>query len=370
VDGPWLHAACVSAFAPRLVGRSLQSNHDRSVQSPMRTIKIIERILTTIPIMIGVAVVVFFFMRLTPGDPVDIMMGQGGAVSAGEMEQLRHEFHLDEPLTTQLWLFIRDGAQGDLGYSYTQKRRVSELIAERLPATIELAAGAMVFALLVSIPIGIISAVKQHSFVDQFAMAGAFLGISMPSFWLGVVLILVFAVHLRWLPVQGRISYGTGLNEVTGFYVFDSILTGNSKALVSSIKHLVLPSITLGAAVAAIVARVLRSSTVECLRQDYVTLARAKGQVEFLVVMRHAVRNALIPTVTVVGLQVGTLLGGNMIVETVFGWPGLGRMVVKAIFERDFPLVQGSVMIYAFTFVIANLIVDILYTYLNPKITL
>jgi peptide/nickel transport system permease protein len=201
-------------------------------------------------------------------------------------------------------------------------------------------------------------------------MAGAFLGISMPSFWLGIILILLFSVRLHWLPVQGRLDFGIELQEITGLYVVDSLLTRNSEALVSSVKHLILPSITLGAAVAAIVARVLRSSMVETMRQDYVTLARAKGQVEFLVVMKHALRNALIPTVTVIGLQVGVLLGGNMIVEAVFGWPGLGRLVVNAIFQRDFPLVQGAVMIYAFTFVIANLVVDVLYTYLNPKITL
>jgi len=336
----------------------------------MRSVKVLERFLITIPIMFGVAVVVFFFMRLTPGDPVDIMMGQGGAVSAGEMEQLRHEFHLDEPLPVQLWLFLKDAVRGDLGYSYIQKRPVTEIIADRLPATIELAGGALFFALLVSIPIGIVSAVRQRSLVDQLSMAGAFLGISMPAFWLGIVLILFFSVRLRWLPVQGRITYGTGLEEVTGFYVLDSVLTRNWTALLSSLKHLVLPSITLGATVAAIVARVLRSSMVEILRQDYITLARAKGQVESLVVMKHALRNALIPTVTVVGLQVGALLGGNMIVETVFGWPGLGRLVVNAIFERDFPLVQGAVMVYAFTYVMANLIVDVLYTYLNPKITL
>ncbi len=336
----------------------------------MRAVKILERILITIPIMFGVAIVVFFFMRLTPGDPVDIMMGQGGAVSAGEMEQLRSEFHLDEPLHVQLWLFLKDAVRGDLGYSYTQKRPVNELIAERLPATIELAAGALLFSLVVAIPIGIVSAVRQRSLVDQLSMAGAFLGTSMPAFWLGIILILIFSVRLHWLPVQGRLTFGVDLQHVTGLYVVDSILTRNGPALVSSLKHLVLPSVCLGAAVAAIVARVLRSSMVEILRQDYVTLARAKGQVEFLVVMKHALRNALIPTVTVVGLQIGTLLGGNMIVETVFGWPGLGRLVVKAIFERDFPLVQGSVMVYAFTFVIANLIVDVLYTYLNPKIEL
>lgn len=336
----------------------------------MRVVKILERILITIPIMFGVAIIVFLFMRLTPGDPVDIMMGQGGAVSEGEMEQLRHEFNLDQPLSVQLWLFLKDAVKGDLGFSYVQKRPVNQLIAERFPATIELAGGALFIALLVSVPIGIISAVKQNSLLDQTSMAGAFVGISMPSFWLGIVLILLFSVFLHWLPVQGRLEFGIKLDKITGMYVVDSILTRNWPALISSIKHLALPSISLGASVAAIVARVLRSSMIEIMRQDYVTLARAKGQNETLVVIKHALRNALIPTVTVVGLQIGSLLGGNMIVETVFGWPGLGRMVVDAIFKRDFPLVQGSVMIYAFTYVAANLVVDILYTYLNPKISL
>ncbi len=336
----------------------------------MRAVKILERVLLTIPIMFGVATLVLLFMRLTPGDPVDIMMGQGGAVGVGEMEQLRKEFHLDEPLPVQWWLFVKDAVRGDLGYSYIQKRPVTQLIWERLPATIELALGALFFGLLVAFPIGIISAVKQNSLIDRFGMAGAFLGISMPAFWLGILLILIFSVRLRWLPVQGRIDYGVQLEQITGLYVLDSILTGNKAALVSSVKHLVLPSVTLGAAVAAVVARVLRSSMLETLRSDYVLLARAKGAPEWLVVMKHALRNALIPTVTVVGLQTGVLLGGNMIVETVFSWPGLGQLVVKAIFDRDFPLVQGAVMVYAFTFVMANLIVDILYTYLNPKITL
>lgn len=336
----------------------------------MRTIKIIERILTTIPIMLGVAVLVFLFMRLTPGDPVDIMMGQGGVVSAGEMEQLRREFHLDEPLPAQLGYFLAELGRGDLGYSYIQKRPVAELIIERLPATIELALFALLFALLIAFPIGVISAVKQNSPADRLSMSAAFFGISMPVFWLGIMLILLFSVRLRWLPVSGRIEYGTGLEERTGFYVLDSILSGNMAALVSSVRHLILPSVTLGSGVAAIVARVLRSSMLETLRADYVTLARAKGAPERLVVLKHALRNALIPTVTVVGLQVGVLLGGNMIVETVFSWPGLGRLVVAAIFARDFPLVQGTVMVYAFTYVIANLLVDISYTYLNPKISL
>jgi peptide/nickel transport system permease protein len=336
----------------------------------MRAVKVLERTLATIPIMFGVAIVVFVFMRLTPGDPVDIMMGESGYISEGEMENIRRELNLDKPIPVQLYLFLADAVRGDLGYSYTQRVSVSSLIARQLPATIELALGALFFALLMAIPIGIISAVKQYSLLDRLSMAGAFLGISMPTFWLGITLILLLSVRLRLLPVQGRIDYGVGLETVTGLHVLDSIITGNRAALISSLRHLVLPSVSLGAAVAAVIARVLRSSMIEILRQDYIMLARAKGQIEFLVVMKHALRNALIPTVTMLGLQTGVLLGGNMIVETVFAWPGLGRLVVTAIFARDYPLVQGTVMVYAFTFVMANLIVDILYTYLNPKITL
>lgn len=336
----------------------------------MRAVKTIERVLYALPIMLGVAIIVFVFIRMTPGDPVDIMMGQGGTISAGEIEQLRQEFHLDEPITKQLWYFLRDAAQGDLGYSYVKKRPVTELISTRLPATIELAGGALLIALLIAFPIGIISAVRQNSLIDRLSMSAAFVGISMPGFWLGIVLILIFSVWLKWLPVQGRIGSEITLQHITGVYVIDSLLTGNWEALSSALRHLVLPSVTLAAAVAAIVARVLRSSMLEVLRSDFVQLARAKGAPESVVVVKHALRNALIPTVTVVGLQVGVLLGGNMIIETVFGWPGLGRLVVEAIFNRDFPLIQGAVMVYALTFVLANLVVDILYTYLNPKITL
>ncbi len=334
----------------------------------MRIIKIIERLLLLIPLMVGVATVVFLFMRLMPGDPVDIMMGQGGAVSAGEMANLRQEFHLDQPLHVQLAIFFNDLLHGNLGFSYLQKRPVVDLIVGRLPATIELAAGALLVSLLIALPVGILSAVRQNSWLDRLSMAGAFLGISMPGFWLGIVLLLLFAVQLQWLPVQGRLSHEVTLQGVTGFYVLDSLLTGNRAALVNSLRHLILPSITLGVPMAAVVARVLRSSMLETLRTDYVTLARSKGAPESRVVLHHALRNALIPTITVVGLQIGVLLGGNMIVETVFGWPGLGRMVVNAIFDRDFPLVQGAVMVYAFIFVITNLVVDIIYTYLNPKI--
>lgn len=334
----------------------------------MKFAKIIERILIMIPIIIGVAIIVFLFMRLMPGDPVDIMMGQGGAVSASEMEQLRDEFNLDKPLPVQLGIFLSDLLRGDFGNSYIQRQPVLKIISERLPATIELAAGALIIGLLIAIPIGIISAVYQNSWVDRLSMAGSFMGISMPGFWLGIILLLIFAVSLRVLPVQGRLSHDIQLTSKTGFFVLDSIVTGNWEAFRDSLSHLVLPSITLGAPLAAVVARVLRSSMLETLGADYVTLARSKGASERRVVIKHAFRNSLIPLVTVIGLQIGVLLGGNMIVETVFGWPGLGRTVVSAIFTRDFPLVQGAVMVYAFVYVVMNLLVDITYTYLNPKI--
>ncbi len=201
-------------------------------------------------------------------------------------------------------------------------------------------------------------------------MAFAFLGISAPAFWLGIIFIIIFAVNLNILPVYGRVAFAYKPIHITGMYVLDSILSRNWPALKDSLIHLILPSISLGAAQAAVITRILRSSMLEVLRADYVTLARTKGLSEYVVITKHALRNALIPTVTVIGLQIGMLLGGNMIIETIFGWPGLGRLVVTSIFNRDFPVVQGSVMFYALIYVTANLIVDILYTYLNPRTTI
>ncbi len=336
----------------------------------MRAVKIVERVLATIPIMIGVAILVFLFMRFTPGDPVDLMMGKDGNVSAQEVATLRAQFNLDEPIYVQLFDYLHKASQGDLGLSFKKNRPVIELVKEALPATVELSLVAVVISLFIAIPIGVYSAVKQNSLIDRASMGISFLGVSMPAFWLGIVLILIFSVKLGISPAQGRIDYGVGLDKVTGFYLLDSILTGNFQAFKSTLSHLLLPAITLGATLAAIVTRVVRSSMLEVLRQDYIVMARAKGMSEFKVVVKHALRNALIPTVTVVGLEIGVLLGGNMIVETVFGWPGLGRIAVEAIFNRDYPLVQGVVMFYAIVFVMANLIVDILYTYINPKISI
>ncbi|MEW6524046.1 MAG: ABC transporter permease [Bacillota bacterium] len=336
----------------------------------MKYVRVLERILATIPICLGVAITVFFVMRFTPGDPIDVMMGREGHVSEQHIAALRREFRLDEPLGRQLMYFLGGLARGDLGNSLVRYQPVGRLIRERLPATIELALAASLVALALAIPVGVISAVRQNSPVDRVSMAVSFLGVSMPAFYLGIILILFFSVRLGWLPVTGRIAYGLEPTRITGYLVLDGFLTGNLAAVKNALRHLILPAITLGAPMAAIVARVTRSSMLEVLRQDFVTLARAKGLTECSVVFRHALRNALIPTVTVAGIQLGVLLGGNMIVETVFSWPGIGRLCVDAIFQRDYPVVQGVVMVYALTFVGANLVVDIMYTLINPKITL
>lgn len=334
----------------------------------MRGIKILERALAALPIMLGVCIVVFFFMRLIPGDPVDIMLGEASNVTQEEIDTLKSQFDLDQPVHLQLADYLARIGRGDLGYSITRSDDVSSLLVEALPATVELALAAILIALVIAIPVGIISAVKHNSVVDRVSMAGAFVGISMPAFWLGIVLMLIFAVNLKWLPTSGRTLYGFAPDRITGLYVLDSVLTGDFRALVTSLKHLALPAVALAAAPAAIITRVVRSSMLEVLRKDYVTFARAKGVREYAVIIRHAFRNALIPTVTITGLEVGGLLGGNMIVETIFGWPGMGRLVVGGIFSRDYSLVQGSVMVYALTFVLVNLVSDILYTWLNPKI--
>lgn len=334
----------------------------------VRFTKILERILATIPIMLGVALIVFLFMRLTPGDPIDLMMGEAGNVSKEEESALRSELNLDKPIHIQLKEYLIQLSKGDMGDSFKKKRPVTELISETLPATIELALTAVLVSILIGVPIGVFSAVKQNSFIDRIGMGGSFLGISMPPFWLGIVLILVFSVYLGWTPVKGRLDFGFKIPKITGMYLVDSLLAGDFGAFKNAFKHLLLPALTLGATMGAIVARITRSSMIETLKSDYITLARAKGLTEWKVIVVHGLRNALIPTVTIIGLEIGVMLSGNMIVETVFGWPGLGRLAVDGIFNRDYTLVQGVVMFYAFIFVFANLIVDILYTYLDPKL--
>lgn len=334
----------------------------------MRAVLVAKRLLMAVPLAIGILLVTFILLRMMPGDPVDIAMGSAGNVTEAQIDALREALDLDKPLPTQLLLFTGRLIRGDLGTSIVSRRPVAELIGEALPATVELALSALLLAVVVSLPIGVISAVRSRSLFNRLAMTGSFFGISMPPFWLGLVLIMLFAVGLRWLPTSGRLEAGVLIPSVTGFLTIDSLLAGRPGAFVSALKHLALPAATLGAELTAILSRVSRSSMVEVLRQDYVRTARAKGVAEWRVVLLHGLRNALIPTVTVLGLQFGVLMGGNMIVETIFGWPGLGRMVVSAIFARDYPVVQGAVLLYAVTFLAANLIVDVVYTLLNPRL--
>lgn len=335
----------------------------------MRSAKILRRVLLTIPVTVGVAVLAFFSLHLLPGDPVQIMLGDT-RVSAEQIRTLQHELHLDEPLQVQLFLFLRQLAHGNLGTSIVQQRPVAALITAALPATIELTVATFVLAALIAVPLGLVSALKPRSWVDRTVLSVSLLGVSMPAFWFGLLLILFFAVDLRLLPTSSQIDPTVALRPITGLMVVDSLLARNGPAFVSVVRHLILPALTLGAVFAAVLARTVRASMLEALRMQYVTTARAKGVAEMTVVLRHALRNALIPAVTVAGLQLGELLGGNMIVETVFAWPGLGRLVVNSIFAKDYVVVQAAVMLYAVTYVAANLLVDIAYTILNPQLEL
>lgn len=327
---------------------------------------ILKRIMAVIPVLLGVSILVFVVMHLFTSDPAAVMLGQHA--TAEQIEALRKELGLNDPLYVQYGRFLVNLLHGDLGRSLMTKAPVTDELLTRFPATIELAIAAIVLATVVGVTIGVISAVKQYSIFDYVSMVVGLLGVSMPIFWLGLMLIVIFSVTLGWLPVAGRIDIGMEPANTTGFYILDSLLTGNMDALLSALKHLALPAIALGSYSTAIIARMTRSTMLEVIRQDYIRTARAKGLAEKIVIIKHALRNALIPIVTVIGLQLGSLLGGAVLTETVFSWPGVGGRVVDAILASDYPLVQGAVLVIAVIFVIVNLIVDILYAYLDPRI--
>lgn len=335
----------------------------------MRPEALLQRLIQLIPVLLGITVIVFLLMHITPGDPVDLMIGDQH-VAEGEIENLRRELGLDRPIYVQFLHFMGGVLRGDFGNSFSLKRPAMSVILEHLPATIELTLLSMLIALLIAIPVGVLSAVRQYSVADRTSTLFALLGVSMPGFWLGLVLIVIFAVHLELLPVAGRIEYDAGLRAVTGFYLIDSLLTGNLPAFVNALKHLLMPAVTLGTAMSAVIMRTTRSSMLDVIRQDYVLCARSKGLGEWRVIWAHALRNALIPTITVTAIQAGRLLSGNVVVETVFAWPGIGRLVVEAIWARDYPLVQGVVFIYAVSFVAMNFLADVLYTLVNPRVEL
>lgn len=331
--------------------------------------KLLERIIQLIPVLLGVSLIVFVMLALTPGDPVQIMVGEQ-AITPEQEVALRRDLGLDRPMVERFFLFVANAVQFDFGTSFYHGRPVADVIAERLPATIELSLVALIVALATAIPLGVLAAIRKNSVFDRLATIGSLLGVSLPGFWFGILLIMLFAVHLQILPVSGRIGYASEVPTVTGFLLIDTLLAGNIAAFGEALRYLLLPAITLGLPMTAILMRVTRTSMLEIMRQDYITFAEAKGLPRRRVLFRHALKNALIPTVSVAAIETGSLLGGNMIVETVFGWPGLGRLVVESIFLRNYPLVQAAVLLYAVTYVMLNFIADILYTVLNPRVKL
>jgi len=327
---------------------------------------VIKRLLQIIPVVLGVTLIAFALIHLAPGDPVRTMLGQHATQQ--EINEIRAKYGLDQPLYIQYFMWLGDVIQGDLGRSILSHEQVTTEIASRFPNTIELAIAAMIFAILIGVVAGIISATKQYSVADYSVMGIALFGISMPVFWLGIMLMMIFGVFLGWLPIGGRIDLLIPFHSITGFMVIDSIITLNGAALLSVFEHLILPAIALGTIPMAIIARTTRSSMLEVLRQDFIRTERAKGLSEWKVIYKHAIRNAMVPVVTVIGLNFGLLLSGAILTETVFSWPGVGRLVVDAVYARDYPLVIGCILIFALVFVLVNLITDLLYTYIDPRI--
>jgi peptide/nickel transport system permease protein len=324
------------------------------------------RLLALVPVLLGVTFVAFLAMYLTPGDPALLILGERATTE--RVEALRRELGLDRPFLVQYGVFLANLVRGDLGRSTQTNNPVVEDILQRFPATVELTVAAMLIACLVGLTAGVVSAVRQYSVVDYAAMVGSLVGVSMPIFWLGFVLMIVFSLRLDWLPLTGRFDVSFYFPRVTNFVLVDTLLDKQWDAFMSGVKHLVLPAVTLSTVPMAIIARMTRSSMLEVLRQDYVRTARAKGLAQFRVVVYHALRNAFIPILTVIGLQFGLLLGGAILTETVFAWPGIGRLTVEAIYTRDYPLIRGCVLLVAATFVLINLVVDVLYATIDPRI--
>jgi len=335
-------------------------------RGPLLLSYIIRRLLSLIPTLLGVSIIVFLFLRMIPGDPALALAGEHA--SEENVERIREEFGLNKPLHEQYFTYVGKVLRGDLGRSILSRRPISEELKTRFPATIELSICALIVALVVGLPAGIISATKRNSIFDNIAMVGSLLGISMPIFWLGLMLNWFFAVQLGWLPSVTRLDANIELQRITNLLIVDSILTGNAEALLNAVQHLILPAVALGTIPMAIIARMTRSAMLEVLEQDYVRTARAKGLRERAVIIRHALGNALLPVITIVGLQVGVLLSGAVLTETIFAWPGIGRWLYLSILSRDYPIVQGMALFITILFLIVNLLVDISYAMVDPRI--
>ncbi|MCO6048284.1 ABC transporter permease subunit [Mesorhizobium sp. RP14(2022)] len=325
------------------------------------------RLAVLIPTFLGVSLIAFSFIRLLPGDPVALLSGER-VMSPERHAQISHNLGLDRPWIVQYLDYLWGVLHGDFGTSIVSKSSVSEQFLQLFPATLELSICAMIFAIVIGIPVGVFAALKRGSFADQTLMGVALVGYSMPIFWWGLLLIILFSGVLQWTPVSGRISLLYFFPPVTGFMLIDSALSDQAGAFKSAFSHLILPSIVLGTIPLAVIARQTRSAMLEVLGEDYVRTARAKGLSPFRVVGIHALRNAMIPVITTIGLQVGVMLAGAILTETIFSWPGIGKWMVDSVFRRDYPVIQGGLLIIAGIIMLVNLAVDLLYGLINPRI--
>ena len=328
---------------------------------------LLTRLSLVIPTFFGMTLLAFFLIRLVPGDPIETLAGERG-IDPVRHEMLRKEYGLDRPIMVQYGIYISRVLHGDLGKSMITQTPVLSEFGALFPATIELALCAIIFALVVGIPAGIIAAVRRNSVFDHGVMGVSLTGYSMPIFWWGLLLILLFSVQLGWTPVSGRISVQYFIEPVTGFLTIDALLSGEKGAFKSAVSHLILPTIVLGTQPLAIIARMTRSAMLEVLGEDYIRTARAKGLSTIRVIALHALRNALIPVVTVIGLQVGVLFTGAILTETIFSWPGVGKWLIEAISRRDYPVLQGGVLLLGLVVMTVNLLVDVTYGIINPRI--
>jgi peptide/nickel transport system permease protein len=329
---------------------------------------VVRRLLLLVPILLGLSILVFLWIRALPGSPAESLLGEHATPQA--VAQIRHQYGLDKPLYVQYWDYLKTIGSGNLGTSIATTRTVTYEFQHRFPATIELALGAMLFALVFGIPLGVQSAKKYGSWFDRSSLVASLIGISIPIFFLGLILKYIFAVRLHWLPSIGREDVLATRKHPTNFYLLDAIVEGDPGAFWDTIKHLILPAIALGSIPLAIVTRITRASVLDVQNEDYVRTARAKGLPPRIVQRRHILRNALLPISTIIGLQTGLLLSGAVLTETVFAWPGVGSWLKDAIFNRDYPVLQGGILFLAVVFVVVNLLVDISYAIINPRIRL
>lgn len=327
---------------------------------------VLRRLLLLFPILLGLSLLVFLFVRALPGGPAIALLGE--RANDQSLEQINESLGLDQPLPVQYGRYLKNVASGDLGSSVRTRQPVTSELSRRFPATVELSLAAMLFAIFAGIPLGFIAAKRYGGLLDNVSLVASLIGVSIPVFFLALLLKYIFAVKLGWLPTIGRLSLTVQLEHPTNFYVLDAILTANWVALWDVIKHLILPAIALGTIPLAIVARITRAATLDVLQEDYVRTARAKGLDPRVVDRRHVLKNAMLPVVTVIGLQTGLLLTGAVLTETVFAWPGLGTLVLDAIRFRDYAIMQGGILFFAVIFVLMNLLVDVSYAFLNPRI--